>query len=236
MKTKAEVIAVLLLGGNGTRFGSALPKQYIEINGMPLMAYPLLSLERSKRIDQIVLVVASEHKERALEIATKYGISKLSGVVTSGNSREESVKSALLSLEKEATKPDTIIMIHDGDRPNLTERIIEDNVEAASNSGAAVTAIGSKDSIILSASGTSIDNYAERKTVYRAQTPQTFAFQVILDAIKKQGTDFTDDGSIVLKNGGKVEIVEGDEANIKITTKEDLNAFLAMKGETSCQK
>lgn len=206
------ISAILLLAGRGERFGSELPKQFHLLNGRYLFEYALESLQRSVLFDEIVLV------------APKGSSLSLGGVtITAGGStRQESSYRGLL-----ACSPKTeIVLIHDGVRPFLSQKIIYDNIEAAKVHGAVDTCIASADTIVKSKEGEMIDEIPPRKEYFRGQTPQTFRYPLIVKAHQSsKRINSTDDCSLVLDLGHPVHIVEGSEENIKITHPIDL--FLA---------
>lgn len=214
-------IAILLLGGSGLRFGGDTPKQFLPVGGRALFCYPLSVLAASPEVEEILLVAKKGTEEKARELASPFANGKLGPIVTGGASRKESVRNALefLSLRKESE--DSLVLIQDGDRPELTESLIKRNYEVAKAKGAAVTAIPCSDSIFLSQNKEDVDRYWNRDLVYRAQTPQTFRFALILEA-HRQGKEATDDASLVRSLGKEVGIVLGSEENLKINTPSDL--------------
>lgn len=228
---KKKVYAIDLIGGKGLRFASLTPKQFVLVNGKPLFAYALSTLDKSPLIDEIVVVGNIDFLERTKKSVSALGLIKPYHVVPGGEKRMDSVFSALSFLKESNIDPSSIVLIQDGDRPNLSERLIEENVKAAFKTGAAVTAIPSTDSLLVNENGLA-SSYLVRESIYRAQTPQTFGFEIIYSAflkVKEENKSFTDDASIVLNNGGKVSIVMGDCTNIKINTEQDLDYLLAEK-------
>lgn len=217
-----ERIAILLLGGSGTRFGGETPKQLLPVAGKRLFEYPLSALEESPFVDKVYLVVREDLKETVNRLVSKYV--KVQNLVGGGDTREESVKNALTFLESQGVNRNSLILIQDADRPNLTLELIRENFERAEKTGAAVTAIPCSDSIFRSDDSESIDQYLSRSGVYLAQTPQTFVFSLLQKA-HASVSNSTDDGSKVLSLGGKIAIVPGSPNNYKINYPSDLKRF-----------
>ena len=214
----------MLLGGSAKRFGGDTPKQMIQVNGKPLFCYALDRLVSSSMIDEIILVVREDLKEQVNQIVAKRSYSKKISYVLGGDSRSESVHHAIDHLTGESTPDDSIILIQDADRPNLTEGLIEQGVVKAEEVGASVVAIPSSDSVFLSLDQESVSSYQPRETVFLAQTPQTFRLS-LLKKLTFAGVS-TDEASQVNALGAKVAIVEGSPSNYKINVREDLERFL----------
>jgi len=193
------------------------------------MCYVLSSLTISPSIDETIVVVPDGFESAAAKIIDHYRFAKVKAIIPGGESREESVFKALLHLEKAGLKDDDIVLIQDGDRPNLSEDLIKRNLEAASEFGAAVTAVPATDSVLMSERGEFAERYLPRKDIYLAQTPQTFKFGIILKAHRKAREEknlvFTDDASIAQFAGFPSRLVMGSPDNVKITTEKDAKRF-----------
>ncbi len=194
------------------------------------MLYVLEAFEQSSRIDEIILVSHPDYLKKSEELVQEAGFTKVRAILTGGETRSDSVWIALEYLKGKETEDDSIVLIQDGDRPNLDEVLIEKNVEAAKRYGAAITAIPSSDTCFLSENGLEMEQMLERRNVFRAQTPQSFRFALIYPAYQKARENpqiaYTDDASIALSYGVKPRIVLGARDNIKITEREDLESFL----------
>lgn len=219
---KSARIAILLLGGSGTRFGGSVPKQFLPVAGKRLFEFPLSVLQQSPMVDEIHLVVREDLLDEVARISVNY--SKVRSLIAGGNSREESVKRALEGLERHGVDSSSLILIQDGDRPNLTLDLVALSFEKAEKVGAAVTAIPCGDSLFRSDDETSISQYLSRTGIYLAQTPQTFVFSSLKRAHQSE-CKATDDGSKVLALGEKVAIVAGSPNNYKINYPCDLDRF-----------
>ncbi|NMF06886.1 2-C-methyl-D-erythritol 4-phosphate cytidylyltransferase [Clostridium beijerinckii] len=214
------VSAIVLAGGRGKRMGYIQSKQYIDLNGAPILYYTLKQFIENDLIDKIILVVPEDEKDYCKrEVLNKYGL-KIDDLVSGGNERQESVYNALEKLEKS-----DIVLIHDGARPFVSQKIINDAVEYAKRYKAAAPGVMPKDTIkIKDSNNFSVDTLV-RSELVAIQTPQAFDFNLIYEChkeIKKRCISVTDDTSVVELLGHKVYIYEGDYKNIKITTPEDL--------------
>lgn len=223
--TGEKVVAVVLAGGNGSRMNSDIPKQYTQIGDRELIFYCLDIFQKNEKIDGIILVTREEDISFCKkEIIDKYNITKCDKVVAGGRERYDSVASALSLISK---KEVSLVMIHDGARPFVTDKMINDSIEAANDFGACTVAVPVKDTIkIVDENGFGI-NTPNRNTLYQIQTPQTFKTDLILSAYEKmkkdQNYNITDDTMVIeLYEGVHSKIINGAYENIKITTKEDI--------------
>lgn len=216
MKKEKKIAALLLMAGKGHRFQSTLPKQFHTIFGKALYLYTLDALLEKKLFSEIILVCHKDFIKR-----TKREVPSFVKVIEGGVSRQRSSYLGLL----ECAKDTDIVLIHDGVRPFISLRIIEENIKMAIQHKCVDTCILSSDTIVESFDGKTISSIPIRKNLLRGQTPQTFCYQTILNAHKKaieEKFEATDDCALVIKEGLAVTIVKGDTKNIKITTKEDL--------------
>ncbi|MDY5440727.1 MAG: IspD/TarI family cytidylyltransferase [Candidatus Enteromonas sp.] len=223
-------VAIALFGGSGERFGSSEPKQFIMLGDAPMMVVTLRGLSACPEVDEIYVAAKPDTMEKTHQLISEYHIRKVKAIIPGGKSREESVYAALAYLNRVRLDFDDLVLIQDGDRPNVDPEIVKENYETAFHYEAAVTALPATDSIIYSELGLEVNSYKARPTIYYAQTPQTFRFGLILrcfDHVRrhKKLDMFTDDGSLVKSCGHKVKIVPGKKSNVKITTKLDLAMY-----------
>lgn len=222
-------IAILLLGGMGSRFHSSKPKQFIPMGGKALCLYGADKLEDSPSVDAIVYVIPAGYERNFAILLSEAGHKKPSVTITGGNTREESGALAIRYLYEQGVKEDALVLLQDGDRPRLQERYLHENFENARLYGSSVTAIPCSDSVAISKLDGVIDGYIPRQEVWLLQTPQAFRFSLLYESfelLKKDDHPYTDDASLVLaKKGVEPHIVLGDKNNIKITTPEDQRIF-----------
>jgi len=214
-----KVGAIIPAAGRGKRIGASVPKQFLEIQGRPLLHHTLMVFASCKLIDYVVLVMPrADVDEMGEDWLNKYEIVRK--VVVGGEQRQDSVYNGFSFLE-EGTD---IVVVHDGVRPFTTPQMIIATVEAAQQHGAAITAIPVSDTVKQAADGF-VKQTVPRDGLWRVQTPQAFQCGLLQQAFKKAKKDSyygTDEGSLVEYLGGRVKIVPGSELNIKITRKEDL--------------
>ena len=217
---KKKICAVVLSAGRGRRMESAVQKQYVCLNGKPMIAHTLAAFERSC-VDEIILVAgAGEEEYCRKEIVEAEGFRKVKTVVTGGKERYDSVFAGL----KAASGCD-YVLIHDGARPCVTEEIIRHAADGAEQYGACVVGMPVKDTIKVAAADGTVCATPERSTLRAIQTPQVFRLSLYKEALclaKNAGKQYTDDCQLIEAAGGKVYLTPGDYKNIKITTPEDL--------------
>ena len=228
-------IAIVLAAGRGKRMNSTVAKQYLLLQGKPILYYALKQFEDSF-IDDIILVTGAEDisfcKE---EIVDHYGFTKVRQVVAGGKERYHSVHQGLVAAGELLgdNKEEVCIYIHDGARPFINEEILTRASESVKQYGSGVVGMPVKDTIKIADEQGFAVNTPKRSLVWQVQTPQCFWYSVIAPAycelIQKeaeliaQGIAITDDAMVVeLLSGNQVKLVEGSYENIKITTPEDL--------------
>ncbi|HIJ95596.1 MAG TPA: 2-C-methyl-D-erythritol 4-phosphate cytidylyltransferase [Desulfuromonadales bacterium] len=227
-----KTVALIPAAGMGKRMGAPINKQYLLINGLPIVARTIAVFESSPLIDAIYLVIPAEEISYCQEhVIAACGFTKVTAIIAGGKERQNSVMNGLRAM-RDCVDDDDIVVIHDGVRPFVTEAMLQDSIATADIRDGALVAVPVKDTIKHVREGIVVDT-PERETLWQAQTPQSFRFGIIFAAHQKaveSGFIGTDDASLVEKCGGAVAIVPGAYQNIKITTPEDLilaEAFLA---------
>lgn len=212
---------VILLAGSSTRFKSSVKKQFFEINNKPLFYYAINSFEKSKAIDEITLVVEESLINEYKNFINKVGFKKIKNIVSGGKERQESVYNGLQALNLDEND---IVLIHDGARPIVPLDVIDNCIKEAKKYDAVTTAIKVEDTIASINSELDIQDFPNRDTLYRVQTPQVFKFGLIKRAHEESKNQcLTDDAQLVKKLGKNVKVVEGNKIMNKITTIEDIN-------------
>ncbi|MBN1465333.1 2-C-methyl-D-erythritol 4-phosphate cytidylyltransferase [candidate division KSB1 bacterium] len=230
----STVAALIVAAGSGSRMGGAIPKQFIELNGIPILRYTLEKFQTCTAVDQIYIILPKAFMVYADIFPKEWRIKKFVKAIIGGPERHDSVWAGLQGLAEEVD----IVLIHDGVRPFLSHRIIRDSIAAAERCGAAVVGLTPTDTVKY-IQRDRVEKTVDRRHVLLAQTPQTFARGVIMDAYRlaKQNESFsTDDAALVEQAGGAVAVVPGDWRNIKITSPEDLIVAQAiLDAENRCE-
>jgi 2-C-methyl-D-erythritol 4-phosphate cytidylyltransferase len=211
-----KVVGIILMGGVGVRFGSNVPKQFHSLKGKKIYLHTLEAFLQSQLFDSLVLVCHPDWVAQVKEETARYSV-----VVTAGGkTRQQSSYLGLLACPKDTN----YVVIHDALRPFVSQEILERNVTEVKVTQAVDTCIPSSDTIVYSRDGYKIDKIPLRKEYFRGQTPQSFAYLLILQAHQTTSqTNASDDCSLVLELGHAVTLVLGEDKNIKITTEFDLH-------------
>jgi len=217
-----HVAAVIAAAGRGTRMDLDINKQYIEIQGVPILAMAIGKFEDCSLIDEIVVVAGKGEIDYCRKnVIERFGFTKVRSVTEGGDSRQRSVYNGL----KQVSPGCGIVLIHDGARPFVSTGSIIECIEAASTYGAACVAVPVKDTIKESDADGFVSKTLDRSSLWQIQTPQAFAYEMIMDVHSRAARDMfeaTDDAMLAEKYGYRVRLVMGGYSNIKVTTKEDL--------------
>ena len=208
--------AIIVAGGSGIRMGGNLPKQFMLLRDKPVLYYTLKAFIESYEDLQVILVLPMDYTDMGQEIIDAFFDKDRIRITAGGDTRFQSVKNGLALVEEES-----VVFVHDGVRCLLTKELIHRCYAMAAETGTAIPAIPSKDSIRLI---TDEGNAAfDRNRVMLIQTPQTFHSKIIVPAFQIDYKDkFTDEATVAEAYGIKVSLVEGEETNIKITRPVDL--------------
>ncbi len=211
-----RVGAIIVGAGSSSRMGG-VDKIFAPLAGRPLIAHTVAAFEASPLVERIVLVLSEASLEAGRQLMAREKWNKVSNIVPGGLRRQDSVKAGLEHLQ------DCFwIMIQDGARPLVDGALIEAGLDAAQESGAAIAAVPVADTIKESLDGQWVSLTPERKTLWAAQTPQVFRFDIIKRAYSLAHGDSTDDAALVEAVGTRVKLFPGDYHNIKVTTQVDL--------------
>lgn len=226
-------IAIVLAGGSGSRMNSDVAKQYLMLHDKEVLFYSLKTFQDNENVTGIILVTRPEDTEYCKNhIVEKYGFDKVKKICTGGKERYNSVYNGLRCVESISTDIDEeVVLIHDGARPFVSHKMINESVKMASTKkGACTVGVPVKDTIkiVVKQDGKIIGKETpDRSNLYQIQTPQTFRYKLIMDAyekmLKDENHNITDDTMIVEQYAeiGCV-VIDGSYENIKITTPEDL--------------
>lgn len=219
---KVKVSAIVVAAGKGKRMERNYNKQYISLNGKPILVHTLMQFEKHGEIDEVIVVVGQGEVSFCKEnIVEKNQLHKVKKVVAGGKERYHSVSNGLQALGEESE----VVIIHDGARPFVTGEIINKSIDAAKTHGASIVGVPVKDTIKTIDEEGFVKDTLRRDTLWSIQTPQTFRKDLILQAHQKrerENLSVTDDAMLVEALGMKVKMVLGSYENMKITTPEDL--------------
>lgn len=222
-----SVAAIIPAAGAGKRIGGAIPKPFLQIGGRPILAHTLDVFERCDSVDEVILVVGMADLQVCTEeVVDRYGFTKVRKIISGGKKRQDSVWEGLKAVEAGTE----IVVIHDGVRPFIAPKHLSESIERCRECGAVITAVPVKDTIKEAEDGADthhplVIGTLDRKRLWAIQTPQTFAFNLILRAYQhamEAHITATDDAALVERLGHPVHILRGSYRNIKITTPEDL--------------
>lgn len=208
--------AIIVAGGSGTRMGTALPKQFMLLKDKPVLYFSLKAFLDAYHDLQIILVLPLDYTDMGQEIIDAYFDKSRIRIAAGGETRFQSVKNGLALVEEES-----IIFVHDGVRCLVSKKLIHRCYEQAVETGTAIPAVPSRDSIrLVNEEG---NDAFDRNNVMLIQTPQTFHSKILVPAFQIDFKDkFTDEATVVESYGLKISLVEGEENNIKITRPIDL--------------
>jgi len=221
-----KVGAIVAAAGTGRRMGAA-DKIFANLVGKPLLAHTVDVFQRCPAIDQVVIVLSKDRLDEGWRLVREHRWSKVSEVCAGGARRQDSVKEGLQRLSGCQW-----VVIHDGARPCLSQNLINEGLNAARHSGAAVPALPVTDTIKVVSSDSFVAETPPRERLWSVQTPQVFRCDIINEAYRRAELDVTDDATLVENLGYMVKVYPGSDTNIKVTTLEDLyvaEAFLKNK-------
>ena len=215
------VTSIVVAAGSGSRMGTGTKKQYLLLDNKPLFIHTLEVMEKQKKITGMILVVPAADLEFCKELINEYSIGKILCIVSGGETRGASVYNGLQAVPVDSE----FVVVHDGARPFLSQKVLEDVLAAAEAEGAAIAAVPVKDTIKQANPDGLVQKTLERSLLWSVQTPQVFRKEILLECYKRALGDKlqgTDDAFILETYGYPVKVVPGDYKNMKITTKEDL--------------
>ena len=225
--------AIVLAAGRGRRMNSSIQKQFLELQGKPVVYYSLDCFQNSPLIEKIVLVTGKDSLSYCKkEIVDRYHFTKVTEIVPGGKERYDSVYAGLLACENT-----DFVFIHDGARPFITEEILQRGFQGVKKTGACVVGMPSKDTVKIADHRNCIQETPDRSKIWTIQTPQIFSYTIIRSAYesirKKDMSNITDDAMVAEQESDvQIQLTEGSYRNINITTPEDLLIAEAFLNET----
>jgi len=217
-----KIMAMILASGMGKRMGSSVAKQYLLLDGIPVLVHSLRPFQASNRIRGIILALPqNDIISVRRDLIEQYGITKIVAVVPGGKERQDSVRNCLKNVDEDCD----LVVIHDAARPFVSVELINQVIKAAQKSGAAIPGIRVQDTIKETNAALTVLKTVPRDHLWLTQTPQAFHLRVLREAYQAADAENfygTDDASLVERIKKNVTMIEGSSSNIKITTREDL--------------
>lgn len=226
-------IALLIAGGSGNRMGQDIPKQFMHVDGCPVIVHTMKCFQQHPDIDIIAVVCLNGWQTVLQAYSNQFNITKLKHIFPGGASGMESIHNGIYGIKDAGYSDDDLVLIHDSVRPLLSQDIISSNIAICNAYGYAITGIKCREAILESEDGFKSVTSIPRDFLIRTQTPQTFKLKNIIgvheEAKIKGITDSVASCTLVAEVGGReMHIVPGSEKNIKITTVEDLEILKAL--------
>lgn len=227
-------IALIIAGGSGNRMGQDIPKQFMHVDGCPIIIHTLLCFQKHPDVSAIAVVCLKGWETVLQSYANQFRIDKLKWIFPGGNTGMESIHNGIYGLKDAGCDNEDLVLIHDAVRPLLSQEIISSNIATCKAYGYAITGIQCREAILESHDGFTTKTSIPRDTLIRTQTPQTFRLKNIIKAhesAKVKGiVDSVASCTLVaeLKEDIEMHVVPGSEKNIKITTVEDLEILKAL--------
>lgn len=210
--------AIIAAGGNASRLNIEGGKQLMQLAGRPVFIRSVEYFQSHPLIHEIIIVIQSSDVDIAKELVRKFNLTKVSCVVASGKTRQDSVYNGFSQI-----KEDGCVLVHDGARPLMKSEYISNIIDYLADYDGAIIGVPVVDTIKQVGDDKIITATPKRSTLYAAQTPQGFRVEILRKAFQNRGeASFTDDASMVEYIGGKVRIIEGDTENLKITHPKDI--------------
>lgn len=220
-------IGVILAAGHGSRMGTALPKQFLPLDGEPILVHSVRRFAECRDIGQILIALPSDYLDYGKKLLDDYFPQNRFFLISGGKDRSATLRRLVdFVFAQMGADENTILVTHDGVRPFVTEKMITENIRAARECGACNTVVPAVDTILVSLDGEYISSVPDRVTLYHAQTPQSFSalkLKMLMDRMSDDDLSRLTDGcSVFVVSGEPVKLVAGSRENIKITVPSDL--------------
>lgn len=228
-------IGLIFAGGSGSRMNTkSRPKQFLDLNGKPILIYTIELFDNHPDIDAVIVVCLNSWIPFLQKMLKKFEITKVVSIVSGGVSGQDSIYKGLCAAEqytKDREEDNPIVLIHDGVRPLITEETISDNIAKVKECGSCITTVPAIETVIINNHDSSL-SIPKRSDCMMARAPQSFYLKDIIDAHRKSREegkiDFIDSCSLMSHYGFKLGLVQGPMENIKITTPTDYFVLRAM--------
>ena len=228
-------IAIIFAGGVGSRLNGSdtIPKQFLKVMDKPIIIHTIELFQQNENIDKIYISIVESHLDYMKELVQYYHLSKVKGITAGGATGQESIYKAL-KLAQTENSSNSIVLIHDGVRPNITQDVINDNIKSAEKYGSAITCTPCYETILVSQDGITPTSVPYRRETFAAQAPQSFKLGDVIKAHEQERKDnpnykdIIDTCTLFKKQGKNPHMIRGNFGNIKITTIEDLYILRAL--------
>lgn len=224
-------LAMITAAGRGTRMHNSIPKQFVIVDGRPVIIHTLTAFQRHSEIDVICVACLAGWQETLKQYAIKYKITKLRHIITGGETGQESIRLGLTELRRHYSDTD-IVLIHDGVRPMVSDIMISDCINTTKRYGNAIAAIPCQEAPLICHDKTSATQYIPRENLRRTQTPHGFylgdIFKAHMNALRTGITNSVAGCTMMIDLGQRIFFCTGSEKNIKLTTPEDFEIFNAL--------
>ena len=222
---------ILLAGGVGKRMQSEIPKQFLEVNGKPIIVYTIENFQRNEQIEKILVVCVKDWIEHLRNLIQKYALTKVEWITEGGDTGHDSIRNGVFFL-MDKIEPDDFIIVHDAVRPILPQKAIDEVIRVAHENGNASSSVACHPPIVYTEDFKSGISDVDREHVMLTASPQAFRYELALKCYEKAEREnkhnFTFTSSLLIHYGERVYFAKGTTSNIKVTQKEDLALFGAL--------
>lgn len=226
-------IAVIFAGGSGVRMGAGIPKQFLEVNGKPIIVHTLQLFQYHREIDKIYVAVLNDYIPYMESLVEEYRLNKVVKILPGGATAQDTIYNTLVAVAQENDKK-SVVLLHDGVRPFVSYDVISENIRSVKEHGNGITCTACYETIIISRNGQNVDQVPFRKETFAAQAPQSFYLGDIISihdrirATENGYNNMVDACTMANSLGIDVHLVSGNRGNIKVTTPEDVYMFRAL--------
>lgn len=238
MTHRKHIIALLLAGGSGARMNAKKPKQYLEVDGEPIILHTMRAFQKHPLTDAIYAVCNKDWDVAVCQEAKEGGISKFAGTISGGETGFDSLRNGINYLLEHVQEEDAIVMVHDAVRPLITQDIISRNIAVCMTHGNAITALGSHEAFLISKDGITSETYLPREELMRAQTPHTFPLKTLGQMMRNASERNISQSQSLFTLANEVGITplyiaQGELINFKLTHPSDIIIYQALKEQDS---
>lgn len=226
---KIEVI--ILAGGIGSRMHAKQPKQFIEVNRVPIIVRTIENFQKNERVSGITIVCVKDYISKLKKLVSKFNLTKVDNIVEGGATGHDSTRNGVFSLKDKLDKSDYVI-VHDAVRPLLPQKVLNEMIDTALINGNACLAVPCYETVVLTNDGKKGNKEIDRNSFMRVQTPQMYKYELIKTLYDKAEKDnlhnFVYANTLAIYYGTTIYFSTGFNFNYKITTKDDLPLYKSL--------